>query len=549
MRTETARVKTIDGQEFREMFAFATDWLARSESDINSLNVFPVPDGDTGTNMVLTMKSLIEEAAMEDSSSISRIVQAMAHGALMGARGNSGVILSQIWSGINRSLKDKDSISGKDLAEALQKASDIAYEALSNPVEGTMLTVMRETAAAARQYEASSDDGVVAALEAAVEAAGKSVANTPNLLPVLKEAGVVDSGGQGLYTLFEGALMYLKGETSELQSGKSRIIDMADGPAAGPRLFEMQDEVPYGYCTEFIIKGEGLSTGDIEKRLKNKGQSLIVVGDSSTVKVHIHALDPGPVIHYAVSLGTLANVGIRNMDEQYQELLKSQKEKIASAAGVAVVTVASGEGFRDIFQKLGAAAIVPGGKTMNPSAKEILQYVENVASNKVIILPNDKNLVLVAQQIQSLAGKNIRVVPTVTIPQGIAALIAFDPQGDIENNTEVMEESRAMVKTIEVTRATRSTRVNGFRIKKDQAIGLLDGKLTAVKNGTGEAVIDILKKIDLADAETVVIYYGADTEEFEAEKTKEAICQKFPHLDVQVLSGGQPLYHYIVSVE
>jgi uncharacterized protein len=549
MYIETKETTGIDGQQFREMFAFATDWLAKSENDINALNVFPVPDGDTGTNMVLTMRSLNEEAEATTGKSLSGVVQAMARGALMGARGNSGVILSQIWSGISQGLQGQETLNGCNLAEALHRAADTAYEALSHPVEGTMLTVMRDAAAAACRLVSPGEGTLVSTLEAAVEAASKSVANTPNLLPILKEAGVVDSGGQGLYIIFEGALLFLKGQTAAIRSGKSRIINMNNEAASTPRLFEMKDEVPFGYCTEFIIQGSSLSISQIEKRLKNKGQSLIVVGDSSTVKVHIHALDPSPVFHYAISLGTLANVSMRNMDEQYRELIKSQKAQKASVAGVSVVTVASGSGFLDIFKKLGAAAIVPGGKTMNPSAKEILQAVENVNSNQVIILPNDKNLVLVSQQIRSMAGKDIRVVPSISIPQGIAALIALDPQGDVETNVKLMEESRVLVKTIEVTRSIRSSQVNGFTIRKNQAIGLLDGRLAAVHDNTGEAVLAIMAQIDLRDSETLVLYYGAGTSESEALLTKDLICQKYPSLDVQAISGGQPLYHYIVSIE
>ncbi len=351
-----------------------------------------------------------------------------------------------------------------------------------------------------------------------------------------------------MYILLEGALMYLKGLTDQLQFSKSKIITSA-GTSDSPQISDLREEVPFGYCTEFLLKGENLELDIIRKRLKNKGQSLIVIGDGSTVKIHIHCLDPSPVIHYALSLGTISSVNIRNMDEQYDDLLKSQREKKATVAAIAVVTVATGEGIIDVFHKIGAAAIVSGGKTMNPSTKEILRAVEAVQSDKVIILPNDKNLVLVAQQVATLTDKNIQVLPTVTIPQGIAALLAFNPQADFQTNVNLMNESRSLIKTIEVTRATRSTRINGFAIQKSQAIGLLDGKLMAVSDRTGDVVIDILSKIDLIGAETVSIYCRNNTGKAEAKKIKELMFQKNPKLNIDVLQGGQPLYDFLISIE
>ena len=542
------QVESITGQELREMFATATTWLEKSVPDIDALNVFPVPDGDCGTNMLLTMRSTIEEAYQAPDRSASAVAQAMARGALMGARGNSGVILSQIWRGLAQGLAKKESFTGSDLADALLQASTMAYKALSNPVEGTILTVVREAASAAQAQASSGNGDLISVMEATVNAANESVANTPSLLPVLREAGVVDAGGQGLYTILEGALRYLRGETEQMQFRKPQMI--ASNIPLVTRLPHMvpAEEVPYGYCTNLVIKGEGLNPDKLRRRLGKKGQSLIVAGDESTLRIHIHTYDPGSIIHYAASLGTLHEISILNMDEQYQDFLKMQKERMP-AVDIAVVAVVSGDGLSDIFTSLGVAAIVPGGQTMNPSTKDLLQAAELVVSDKVIILPNNKNVVLTAEQVQSLTTKVIKVVPTETTPQGVAALLAFDYEADLETNAQLMTEAKSAIKTIEITRAVRSTQLNGLTIKKKQAIGLLDGDLLAVGNNTTDVLNKMLTKLDLNKAEIITIYYGADTELAEAEQVSASIREQYPQLQVDVVRGGQPHYNYIVSIE
>jgi len=541
------QIDSINGQDLREMFAAATTWLEKSVSDIDALNVFPVPDGDTGTNMLLTMRSTIEEAYRAPDRSASAVAQAMAKGALMGARGNSGVILSQIWRGLAQGFVGKGSLTGSDLADALQQSSTMAYKGLSNPVEGTILTVVREAAAAAQAQASNDRNDLISVMEATVRAAKESVANTPTLLPVLREAGVIDAGGQGLYTIMEGALHYLKGETEQIQLRKPMMI--ASSVPLPVRLPQMAvSEVPYGYCTEFILKGEELDPDKIRLRLDKKGESLIVVGDESTVRVHIHTLDPGNVIHYVTSLGTTHKVSIRNMDEQLHDFVEMQKERLP-AADMAIVAVVSGDGLADVFRSLGVAAIVPGGQTMNPSTKDLLLAVESVVSDKVIILPNNKNVVLTAQQVQSLTTKSIEVVPAETIPQGIAALLAFDYEADFETNARIMKESKSNVKTIEITRAVRPVRLGGLDIKRKQAIGFLDGDLVAVSESTTDALNRVLARVNLDEAEVITIYYGADTELPEAEKVSASLREQYPQLQVEVVRGGQPHYNYIVSVE
>jgi DAK2 domain fusion protein YloV len=542
------KTESMSGQEFREMFAAAINWLEKSSPDIDALNVFPVPDGDTGTNMLLTMRSTIEESYRAPDHSTAAVVQAMAKGALLGARGNSGVILSQIWSGLAKGMDSKDTITGEDLAEALVQASIVAYKGISNPVEGTILTVMREAASAAKLQAAHGNKDILSIMEATVNAAHDSVANTPQLLPALKEAGVVDAGGQGLYTLLEGAYRYLKGESEEMQFRKPQMV-VSNVPMTSrlPQIAS-QEEVPYGYCTELLIKGKELDPEKLRAKLDKKGQSLIVVGDPTTVRVHIHALDPGSVIHYATSLGTLHQVRIRNMDEQHQDFIEMQKDKMPKV-DMAIIAVVSGDGLKDVFSSLGATHIVDGGQTMNPSTKDLLQAVEQVGAAKIIILPNNKNVVMTAEQVQSLTQKRIDVIPTRTIPQGIAALLAMDFEADFETNAMIMRRAKSTVKTIEITRAARSTQLGGLSIKKKQTIGFLDGDLVAVGNSTLIILDEVLERLNLEEAEIITIYYGADIESSEAEEAGRKLREQHNHIQVEVVRGGQPHYDYLVSVE
>jgi len=541
------QIKSISGQELREMFAAATGWLEKSSAEIDALNVFPVPDGDTGTNMLLTMRSTIEEAYRAPDRSASAVAHAMAHGALMGARGNSGVILSQILRGLAQSLTEKESLTATDLAGALQESAVMAYKGMSNPVEGTMLTVIKDIATAV-QVEVAGDDGdVVAVMETAVNAAGESVANTPNLLDVLRQAGVVDAGGQGLHTIFDGALRYLKGEMEQMRFRKPQII-VTDMHATKLPQMIAADEIPYGYCTEFLLKGEKLDTDKMRKKLEKKGESLIVVGDDATARVHIHTLEPGDVISYASSLGTLHQVSIRNMDEQHHDYLEIQKDR-GPAVDTAIVAVVAGEGLADVFTSLGVTAIVPGGQTMNPSTKDLLQAVEGTASDKVIILPNNKNIVATANQAQSLTEKKIEVVPTTTIPQGVAALLAFDYEANLESNTQIMTRAMATVKTIEICRAVRSAKLGDLKIKKKQPIGFLDGDMVVVGESGLEVLNKMLSTLGLSKIEVITIYYGADTKSAEAEQVASDIRSRYPQLQIEVVKGGQPHYNYIISIE
>ncbi|MBI2860542.1 MAG: DAK2 domain-containing protein [Chloroflexi bacterium] len=541
------QISSISGQELRDMFATATGWLEKSAAEIDALNVFPVPDGDTGTNMLLTMRSTVEESYRAPDHSAAGVANAMARGALMGARGNSGVILSQFWRGLAQGLNGKDAITARDLADAFQRSTEAAYKGLTNPVEGTILTVIKDAAAAARAKAAAEDADVVSVMEAAVEAAAQSVADTPRLLKVLRDSGVVDAGGQGLYTILDGALRHLRGEAAEMRFRKSQIIVNPEASAA--RLPQMvgADEVPYGYCTEFMIKGTGLSPERTKKRLRTRGESLIVVGDDTTIRVHIHSLDPGSILRYGTRLGTVHQISVRNMDEQHQDFLEMQKDK-AAAGEISIVAVVAGDGMEEVFSSLGAV-IVPGGQTMNPSTRDLLQAVESVPSEKVIILPNNKNIVLTARQVPSLTGKTVEVVPAETVPQGVAALLAFDYEAKLQTNVRIMTCALSSVKSIEITRSVRSTRLGDIEIKKGQPIGLLDGDLVAAGNDNLAVVNDVLSRIDMEKAGIVTIYRGGEAGPEEAEALSASIRERFPQLQIEIVRGDQPHYDYIISIE
>jgi DAK2 domain fusion protein YloV len=544
------QIHSFGGQEFRDMFAVGGSWLEKSVPDINAINVFPVPDGDTGTNMFLTVRSVIEEAdRVSSDSSVSAVVKAMAQGALMGARGNSGVILSQFFRGLAKGLDEKEIITGTDWAMALDEASRAAYKGLSQPVEGTMLTVIKDASKAAREAARTAPDDLAKVTQAAVEAARDSVAKTPLLLDVLREAGVVDAGGQGVYILLEGALRYLEGKVEEMKYRRPQLI-VAELPlAARAAPLAAEEEVPYGYCTNFLLEGNKLNPDKIRKKLESKGQSVVVVGDEATIRVHIHTYDPGSIIRYATSLGTLHQLQIQNMDDQHVGFVEMQKERLPSLE-IGVVAVAAGSGMREVFRSLGAAAIVLGGQTMNPSVQEIVQAVEMVPSQKIILLPNNKNIILAASQVQSLTSKEIAVIPSRTMPQGIAALIAFNYEGGMEENVKAMEEAIATVKTVEITEAARSTRLQGLKIKKGQAIAIVDDeKLVAVGDNTDDVLFEAIGKAGIGSAEVVTLYYGDDVEAAQAEQIVQKVRDKHPEKQVEMVSGGQPHYRYIVSLE
>ena len=538
----------VNGKTLKEMFASGTAWLEKSVPDINAINVFPVPDGDTGTNMLLTMRSAMEEATRNSDSDTSSVAKSLAYGALMGARGNSGVILSQFWRGLAKGLESKNSFDGKEFAMVLIEASHTAYKGIVCPAEGTMLTVLKDAAEAADKAAKNNSKGLISVVEAAVKAAENSVARTPSLLPVLKKAGVVDAGGQGIYVLLEGALYYLKGEEDKIQYRQPRLI-AAESPLA-PKTIQLptEVEVPYGYCTNFVLEGQNLDLGKIRKNLEKKGQSLIVTGDDTVVRVHIHSFNPGEILNYATHMGTLHQIEINNMDDQHTEFIKMQRERMP-VVDIAIVAVVSGDGLHEVFKSLGTTITIPGGQTMNPSVRQLVQAVESAPSNNVILLPNNKNIILTASQVESLTSKKVKVVPTRTVPQGIAALLAFSYEASLEENVQIMGEAIAGVKTLDITKAIRNTHLDELNIKKGQFIAILnDEKLVANGSDISNVILDALKKIDAEGVEVMTIYYGTEVQAAEVEEIVQKIEDICP-VQVEIIRGGQPHYSYIISLE
>jgi fatty acid kinase len=542
MKTDLA-----DGQTLKEMFASGTAWLEKSAPDINAINVFPVPDGDTGTNMVLTMKFALEQAKSNSGDGASSVAKSLAHGALLGARGNSGVILSQCFRGLAKGLEGKTRFDGGDFARALVGASRAAYKGIANPVEGTILTVLKDASKAAQ--EAGKDDAaLVSVLEAAVKSAEDSVARTPGLLPELRDAGVVDAGGQGLYVLLDGALQFLKGESHKIQYRRPRLVVAEKGLVRKAAQRPAQMERPHGYCTNLVLEGQNLDSDRIEKDLKKMGESLIVTGDDSVVRIHIHSFKPGEILQYVVKLGKLHDITVNNMDDQYAEFIKLQRERTPQV-DIAVVTVATGDGFFELLNSLGNMVIVPGGQTMNPSVHELLQAVESAPSDNIILLPNNKNIMPAASQVQSLTSKKVKVIPTRNIPQGIAAFLAFGYDLNLEQNAQAMEKAVSVVKAVEVTRAVRETRLNDLDIKKGQFIAILDDEdLIARADKVGDVVLDALSKAGANRAKIITVYYGAEIEGAEAQEMAEKIRNRYK-AEVEVVHGGQPHHQFVISLE
>ena len=534
------------GQKLREVFEAAGDLLEKNARDIDSLNVFPVPDGDCGTNMMLTVRSAVEEARHAPDHSASAVAKAMARGALMGARGNSGVILSQIFRGIAQGVEDKEFFNGADFAAGLVEGTAFAYKALANPVEGTILTVAREASEAARSTSAQSDD-LICIVEAVVSAAKDSVASTPMLLPVLREAGVVDAGGQGFYVIMEGVLGALKKEGYRCTE-KGVVRYERSSMNKVPLLAMGRSENLYGYCTELVLDGSNLNLDDIRKELEKRGQSVIVAGDECIAHIHIHTFDPGSVLSYATFLGTLHTVKIENMDDQHR-VFSERTTTETFPSNVAIIAVAAGEGMKEVFQGLGITAVVSGGAAMNPSTQELLLAVESVPQDKVILLPNDKNVIPVAIQVPHLTAKEVAVVPTESVPQGVAASLSFNCEGDLQSNVEGMSRAKSAVKTVEVTRAVRDTLIGNLQVTEGQAIVFVDGEIAIAGDSPSLALEEALQALISDEIEIATIYYRDRGDSKEAEEVSQRIRQMYPHLQVDLIFGGQPYYHYIASVE
>ena len=526
-------MESLTGHGMREMMAASTRLLEQQAHTIDSLNVFPVPDGDTGTNMLLTMRSSMAEASRCGDAGVGVVAQAMARGALMGARGNSGVILSQALRGIALSLKGKERLDCDSLAAALREAVSVAYKGVSKPVEGTILTVLRESATAA---QAPGAHDLVQVMERVVAEARASVQRTPDLLPVLRQAGVVDAGGQGILAILEGAWRHLKGGEEE-QAATVTHVSAAIASLA---------EEDYGYCTEFLLTGERLGLEAVREQLCQWGESVMVVGEDMLLRVHVHTHDPGRVLSYATSLGGVSQIKIENMLEQRREVVGSER---AALPPMAVVAVALGEGLCRIFSSLGVSAVVSGGQTTNPSVEELLQVANSVPSDHVMLLPNNPNVIPAARQAAQLSRKRVEVIPSRSVPQGISALLAVSYQDSFEENLSRMEQSLARVKTGEVSRATRSSQWGGLNIKQGEALGLLEGEPAVIARTPVAALKALLSKMASEGDTLVTVYYSTDEDRVAAGSLRGWLRRRLPDLSLEMVSGGQPHYNYVLSVE
>ncbi len=530
-----------NGQELKILFKASLAWLDANHKAIDDLNVFPVPDGDSGTNMLLTMQAAYHEIAQSPSTSAAEIMQAIAKGALMGARGNSGVILSQFFRGMANSLAPKESFNAVEFAQALREGARLSYQGVQKPVEGTILTVGRELAEAAAQTAARTED-LCQVLTAAVTEAQQSVARTPKIFPLLAKAGVVDAGAQGLFVILQGALKFLNGEKVETPVSSAAAANLAD----------LQAEGGWGFDIQYILRGKALDVEEIKRKIESMGESVLVVGDSNMIKVHAHAPTPGPILDYGVSCGVVSKVIVENMEEQYQEILLGQaRPPIAaeSISGIATVVVASGGGLQRVFESLGASQLVTGGATMNPSVEDLLKAIEAVEADQVLVLPNDKNIILAAQQAARLAQKAVRIIPSMTIPQGIAALLAYNFQADLNGNAEAMAAALKSVDTGEITRAIRTVSIDGLDVREGQIIGLVNGVLAIAGDHVDRVALKLLHRMKAEQHEIITIYYGQDVTQADADSLAEQIRAEFPPVEVETVNGGQPHMHYILSAE
>ena len=547
------KLRSLNGRQLREAFNAGTTCLERYKDAINALNVFPVPDGDTGTNMLLTMQTVNEHAAKVSTTSVSGMAAAMARGALLGARGNSGVILSQFFNGFSQGLVDRKVCDGENLACALELAATASYSSVSNPVEGTMLTIIRELAQAADRQVSQGERNILILWKEALDSARHALTRTPFQLPTLQQAGVVDAGGQGMVVLMEGALCYLSG--GNVDGLKLELCTPAEGPpVAIPHVSQeyltATEEELYGYCTQFLLEGQGLDVEKIRQEITPLGNSAVVVGGEDVVKVHVHTFDPGPVISYGVSVGTIGQVKIDNIDQQHQEFLAVQRSQREKAPPVAVVAVAWGDGFESLLQELGCQSIIQSGQTMNPSTAEILEASNATGAEDVIVLPNNSNVIPAAQQAASLSSeRNLHVVPSRTLPQGVAALLCFNPEQDLKLNFSTMKDALGSVRTVEITRAVRPVSMGAIKVKEGQFIALYKGDLMSAGHSASSVLKDALGKIDPAEGSVVTLYRGCDVSEEEAQQAAASIRDTAPGLELEVVFGGQPHYHYIVSVE
>ncbi|MGE7997234.1 DAK2 domain-containing protein [Lysinibacillus sp. NPDC093190] len=549
-------MQSLDGIKFAEMVQMGAHHLFQNANYVDSLNVFPVPDGDTGTNMNLSMTSGAKETELHASEHIGKTAQALSKGLLMGARGNSGVILSQLFRGFGKSIEKEATIDAKGFAGAFQAGVETAYKAVMKPVEGTILTVAREAAKKGVEV-AETETDIIAVMEAFTAEAQASLQRTPELLPVLKEVGVVDSGGQGLLFVYEGFLASLKGEPLPVKN-EATLDDLINAEHHRAQDFMNTVDIEFGYCTEIMVRFEEGKEPFSEEQFRNElnplGDSLLVISDEEIAKVHIHSEQPGAVLAMGQKYGSLIKIKVDNMREQHSAIVGEDHKAPSSAKKVekhpyAIVTIAMGEGVAELLRSIGASYVIEGGQTMNPSTEDIVKAVQEIGAEKVLILPNNKNIVMAAEQAVELLDIEAAVVPTKTIPQGMAAILSFNPEAAVEMNQATMTEAFVNVKTGQVTYAVRDTSIDGVEIHKDDFMALAEGKIVlstpALKDAAEKVITDLVDE----DAEIVTVIYGEDTTKENASELVKFIEENYPEVEVELFNGKQGLYPYIISVE
>lgn len=533
----------IDGALLREMIISGANKLTNDKPIIDKLNVFPVPDGDTGTNMSLTIASAVSELNKESGNQLTDIGKAVSKGSLMGARGNSGVILSQILRGFAKGIEGKDYLEPKTFAKALKEASSVAYTAVMKPVEGTILTVIRETSTFA-VHLTKQDPKIEMSefLHKTLDEARRSLAHTPELLKALKEAGVVDSGGKGLVSFLEGVVSAFDGKVVERKEADE--IDYDEFMANDNHIFE--GEIEFGYCTEFMVLDAEIEPSELRAKIESMGDSMVVVGDDNIIKTHIHTNDPGTVLAIAGKFGALDRIKIENMRLQ-QKALVSEKPSTRNKYGM--ISVVMGDGMESIMRDFLVDHVIEGGQTMNPSTKDFVKAIGEVHADNIFVFPNNSNIIMAAKQAKELvADKNIIVIETKTFPQAIASLLVFDPEADVEENIQAMESAKKTIKSGQVTYAVRDTSSNGITIKNGDIIGIADSNIVCSEQGVDTAVIKLLQNM-VEDDDIITLYYGEDITGEQAEKLREKISEIYKDMDVELHKGNQPIYYYIVSVE
>ena len=549
-------MEKINGLVLAEMIDLGSKNLAKNAEKINSLNVFPVPDGDTGTNMNLSMSSGAKETAANVVENIGELGKSFSKGLLMGARGNSGVILSQLFRGMSQHIADKKEIDAKEFAEAIQNGVSIAYKAIIKPVEGTILTVAREAAEAGLKA-AENSDSVVEVMEAIYAEAQASLKRTPDLLPILKEVGVVDSGGQGLVCVYQGFVAALKGEKIEgLESVETNVVDMQFEDDHDMDFMSPEDIV-YGFCTEFTVRldkeKKDFNEDKFRQDMSKFGDSLLVISDSEYVKIHVHTETPGDVFNYGQQYGELIKIKSDNMREQHREVLRKQEAKQATTPKElkeqAMISISMGAGLSKVLTSMGVDYIVEGGQTMNPSTEDIMKAIKEVNAKNIFIFPNNKNIQLAAKQAAELAEENVFVIESKTAPQGLAAVMVFNPQASADENFANMQEVLSTVSTLEVTHAVRDTNIEGVEIKKDEFMGIKDGKIVVSNLSLNIVLEELLEKSIDEDKEIVTLYLGEESTEEYTDFLEQLIEEKYPDVEVELIESGQPVYPYIIGVE